>query len=144
MNSIRKAAVCVSLLATLAITAEAQQEPKVDADNEPETVVTTFHVKDGKEAEMAKLLVRAWDTYNKFGMVLPQPNLIVHGTDDANKLFFVEILSWKNHDAPDHAPQEVQAIWNEMQAMCEKRDGHRGIEFFEVHIDNGPPLARQK
>jgi two-component system, LytTR family, sensor kinase len=29
---------------------------------------------------------------------------------------------------------EVQAVWGQMTALCEKRDGHRRIEFYEVKV----------
>ncbi len=137
MKIVRRLVLLTSLLMVTTFLAGAQNKSNIAADSKPETVITTFHVKDGKDAEMSKLIQRAWNTYDKFGMVLPQPNIIAHGIDDAGKLFFIEILSWKNHDAPDNAPAEVQAIWAEMETLCEKRDGHRGIEFHEVHIDGG-------
>jgi len=56
------------------------------------------------------------------------------GEDDAGKVYFIEILMWKDHDKPDNAPPDVTAIWAQMEALCEKRDGHRGIEFHEVRV----------
>jgi hypothetical protein len=144
MEKLRRLAVLISLLTAVVSVAGGQVKSKISADNEIETVVTTFHVRDGKEAEMSKLIQRAWDTYNKFGMVLPEPNIVARGTDNSGKLFFMEILSWKNHDVPDTAPAEVQAIWAEMEALCEKREGHRGIEFHEVQIDGGRPDATRR
>jgi hypothetical protein len=137
MKIVRRLALLTSLIVVTTLLVGAQNKSNIAADGEPETVITTFQVKDGKEAEMSKLIQRAWKTYNKLGMVLQQPNIIAHGTDDAGKLFFIEILSWKSQDTPDNAPAEVKAIWAEMEALCEKRDGHRGIEFHEVHIDSG-------
>jgi hypothetical protein len=104
------------------------------SDVDTETVYTTFRVIPGKEAEFAKVLAKAWPTYHRLGMVLARPHLVLSGTDDAGKPYFIEILTWKDHDAPDHAPAEVQAIWDQMTALCEKRDGHRRIEFYEVKI----------
>ena len=145
MKIIRRLALLISLLTLITSLTGAQKKSNIAADSEPETVVTTFHVKDGKEAEMSELIQRAWKTYNKLGMVLQQPNIIVHGTDDAGKLFYIEILSWKNQDTPDNAPPEVKAIWAEMEALCEKREGHRGIVFNEVQIDSAQPdTSRRK
>ncbi|MDX6713054.1 MAG: hypothetical protein QOH96_4070 [Blastocatellia bacterium] len=139
MKIIRRLALLISLLTLITSLTGAQNKSNIAAGSEPETVVTTFHVKDGKEAEMSELIQRAWKTYNKLGMVLQQPNIIAHGTDDAGKLFYIEILSWKNQDTPDNAPAEVKAIWAEMEALCEKREGHRGIVFSEVQIDSAQP-----
>jgi hypothetical protein len=102
--------------------------------DDTETVYTTFNVIPGKEAEFWKVLERAWPTYHKFGMVLERPHLILRGADDAGRPYFIEVLTWKDHDKPDHAPPEVQAIWDQMTALCEKRDGHRRIEFYEVKV----------
>jgi len=104
------------------------------AKNETETVYTTFRVIPGKEDEFWKVLEKAWPTYHRLGMVLERPHLILRGSDDNGKPYFIEILTWKDHDAPDHAGPEVQAIWDQMTALCEKRDGHRRIEFYEVKV----------
>ena len=56
------------------------------------------------------------------------------GVDEAGKTYFVEILTWKDHEAPDHASEEIRAIWAQLEAFCEPRLGHRGIEFPEVQI----------
>jgi hypothetical protein len=102
--------------------------------DDTETVYTTFRVIPGKETEFAKVLAKAWPTYHRLGMVLERPHLVLSGADDAGRPYFIEILTWKDHDAPDHAPAEVQAIWDQMTALCEKRDGHRRIEFYEVKV----------
>jgi len=39
-----------------------------------------------------------------------------------------------SHNAPDHAPESVKAIWRQMQSLCEARDGHDGLEGGEVEI----------
>jgi hypothetical protein len=65
-----------------------------------ETVYTTFHVIAGKEDEFWKVLERAWPTYYKHGMVLKRPHLILRGADDSGRPYFIEILTWKDHDAP--------------------------------------------
>ena len=111
----------------------AQERSDNPLHDDPETVVDTLHVKAGKEDELARVMARAWAAYRKFDMVLAEPHLLMRGVDDAGRPFFVEILTWKDHDAPDHAPSEVKKIWAAMEALCEKRDGRRGIEFYEVH-----------
>lgn len=106
--------------------------------SETETVITTFRVKQGKEAEFSKVLAKAWPTYHRFGMVLDTPHIVLRGLDESGKTYFVEILTWKDHDAPDNAPAEVSAIWNEMGPLCEPRLGRPGIEFPEVQIIESP------
>jgi hypothetical protein len=102
--------------------------------SETETVITTFRVKQFKEAEFAKVLAKAWPTYHRLGMVLDTPHVVLRGLDESGKTYFVEVLTWKDHDAPDNAPAEVTAIWNEMVPLCEARLGHAAIEFPEVQV----------
>jgi hypothetical protein len=101
---------------------------------EPETVIATYRVRAGKEAEFAKVHAQAWLAYRRGGLVLEKPHLVLQGLDETGKTYFVEILSWKTHEAPDHTGAEIQAIWTQMQAFCEARSGHAGIEFPEVKI----------
>ena len=99
-----------------------------------ETVVSKYQVKAGKEAEFAKVLAQAWPMYLKEGLVLPKPHLVLRGTDADGNTYFLEVLTWKNGDAPDHAPQEIRTLWKQLEALCEERAGHRGIEFPEVKV----------
>jgi hypothetical protein len=55
------------------------------------------------------------------------PQTVVKGKEETGAPFVLEILTWKDHDAPDHAPAEVKALWAKLEDLCEKRDGHRGI-----------------
>lgn len=122
------------ILFVLAGPAAAQEKNDNPLKDDPETVVDTLHVRAGKEDELAKVMWRAWAAYRKFDMVLPELHLLMRGIDDGGKPFLVEVLTWKDHNAPDHAPAEVKKIWAEMEALCEQRDGRRGIEFYEVNF----------
>jgi hypothetical protein len=112
----------------------AQPPQAAAAPGGTETVISTFRVREGKEAEFAKVHAQAWPAYRRFGLVLEKPHLVLQGVDEAGKTYFVEILTWKDHDAPDHASPEIQAIWAQLEALCEPRLGHRGIEFPEVKM----------
>jgi len=46
----------------------------------------------------------------------------------------MQVFTWKHSSTPDNAPPDVQKYWNQMNDMVEKRGGHQGIEFPEVHI----------
>ena len=99
-----------------------------------ETVISTFRVRAGKEAEFARVHAQAWPAYRRFGLVAEKPHLVLQGVDEAGKTYFVEIFTWKDHDAPDHASPEIRAIWAQLEALCEPRLGHRGIELPVVQI----------
>ncbi len=101
-----------------------------------ETVIATYRVKEGKEGEFLNLLNRQWPTLRKQGLVMDRPHLLLRGEDESKRTFFVEILTWKSHQAPATASQNsaVKTIWDSVQALVEGRLGHRGIEFPEVQV----------
>jgi len=100
----------------------------------PETVLSTFHVQAGKEKDFEDVLSRTWAIYQKEQLVFAQPHILVRGSEDSGKPYFVEVFTWVSHAAPDHAPASVQTIWKEMNSLCEARGGHTKIEFTEVQI----------
>lgn len=99
-----------------------------------ETVLVTHRVREGKEAEYAKILAREWSTLRRLGLVLERPHVVLSGTDESGKPIFVEVLSWKDHDTPDNVPAEVGEIWKQLETLVEKRGAHKGIEFPEFAI----------
>ena len=126
---------CLFMLATILLTGcSTTVRVHKTAASDPETVLVTYHIKPGKEAEFEALLTRIWQIYRKEHLVFAEPHIIVSATDDGNKPRIVEVLTWVSHDAPDHAPPAVKAIWKQEHELCEERDGHRGIEGGEVHL----------
>ncbi len=108
-------------------------------DSDTETVLSTFRPRAGKEDELLKTMGKNWSTLSKLGLVLQQPHIVLRGKDDAGKTIFVEIFTWRDHEAADHVPPEVQTIWNQLQSEVEERGGHRGIEFPEFDIVSATP-----
>jgi len=104
------------------------------SESSPETVLITYRVKQGKEQQLAATLSRAWDIYRKERLVFAQPHVIIREREEGDKHRFIEIFTWVSHDAPDHAPDSVKNIWDQMQLVCETRDGHKGLEGGEVEI----------
>jgi len=104
------------------------------ADNTTETVLVTHRVRAGEEAAYAALLERKWATLRRLDLALARPHLILRGTDESGGTVFIEVFTWRDHDAPDNAPPEVLALWQELQARAEKRLGHRAIEFRQYGI----------
>jgi len=105
-----------------------------DSPQSPETVLITYHVKSGKEAEMEQVLNRAWKTYRQEHLVFAYPHLIVRDEEKDGKTRMVEVFTWVSHKAPDHAPPSVKAVWNDMMLLCESRDGHGPLEGGEVAL----------
>lgn len=109
----------------------------------PETVIVYYDVKPGQEAALKDALARAWAIYQKEQMVCAQPHMVVRqkemGGPNDGKSTFVEIFSWTNHAAPLHAPDSVNAVWTQLQSLCEPRDGHPG--FYGGVVDLLTPAA---
>jgi len=125
-------------LALLVFGAASLLEPQVQAQQPPsnplpgpdtETVYSIYHVIPGKESAFDKARTETWAIYLRLGLVLPKPHVVVRGTDDAGKTYFVEIFTWKDAGIPDHAPPEVREVWKKLQSLCEPRGGRPGIDF---------------
>ena len=125
----------------LAVASAAPSGAAGETPAKPETVHVTYHVRAGKEAELARVLARHWPTCRRLGLVLEKPHLIVRGYGEGHRPYFVEILTWKDSDAPDNAPPEVRAIWKDLEALCEKREDRPGIEIDEVEIVSDDSLS---
>ena len=107
------------------------------AKADKETVLVTYHVKAGHEAEFQTLLSQIWQIYRTEHLVLVEPHVIVRATEEGGGVRFVEILTWVSHAAPEHAPDSVKKLWEQEQALCEARGGHTGIDGGEVEILTG-------
>ena len=99
----------------------------------PETVLVTYHVQPGKEAEFREALAHAWEIYRRNGLVFAEPHIVVQDTED-KKPRFVEIFTWVNRSTPEHAPESVNAVWKQEESLCERRGEHYGIEPGEVQL----------
>jgi hypothetical protein len=97
-------------------------------------MLLTYHVQPGSEDELKQVLSQAWEIYRKNHLVLAQPHVIIRAADGPSATRFVEIFTWVNHAAPEHAPDEVKKIWDRMQSLCEARDGRVGLEGGEVEL----------
>jgi len=107
------------------------------AEGPPETVHVTYHVQPGKLEEFLGALKQHYPACRKLGLVLAEPHLILTGKEDGGKPVVIEILRWRDGDAPDSVPEhhpEVKKIWDRLNALVEKRSGKPGIEIDEVEI----------
>jgi hypothetical protein len=93
----------------------------------PETVVVTYHPKQGGEAQLQKLIERQWQTLTDLQVVTGSHSLY------RGDGLFVEVLTWKDASIPDNAPAPIRAIWADMGKLVEKRDCRQAIEIEEVH-----------
>jgi hypothetical protein len=123
----------VLMTCVLALSGCSTVQPKRPGAN-PETVLVTYHVKNGKEQEFQQLLADAWRVYQHDHLVFAEPHIVVHDSEGEGKPRFVEIFTWVSRSTPEHAPESVTAIWKQEEALCEKRGGHYGIEPGEVRL----------
>jgi hypothetical protein len=99
-----------------------------------ETVLVTYHVKAGKEADLAEALAQGWSVYTRDHLVFERPHVVVRSPDGVGKTKFIEILTWVDSKTPEHAPEAVKAVWQTEEGLCERRNGHYGIEPGEVEL----------
>ncbi len=109
------------LLAGNAVPDKAATPPKATVhralaaqDSDTETVLSTFRPRAGKEDELLKTMGKNWSTLSKLGLVLQQPHIVLRGKDDAGKTIFVELLTWRDHEAgrsrPRRSPGDLEPI----------------------------------
>src|SRR5947207_2201765 len=96
------------------------------ATSNPETVLVTYHVKPGKEAEFQAVLSRAWEVYRSEHLVFTETHVVVQDSENGGKPRFVEIFTWVSRSIPEHAPESVKMIWKQEESLCEKRGEHDG------------------
>ena len=103
----------------------------------PETVITTYHPKAGKEAELLQVLRDAWSVYTKMNLVTGAHQLY-RATPEGGTAYFVEIFTWRDESIPDNAPPEVLKVWSAMRATTDK------LDFAEIKpVPDHPPTARK-
>jgi hypothetical protein len=130
-----------SLVAAALLTAVA-----ADAAGPPETVHVTYHVQSGKLDEFLAVLRQHYPAGRKLGIVLAEPHLVLAGKEDGGRPVVIEILTWRDADAPDNVAKKyptVQAIWDRLNALVEKRDGKPAIDIDEMEIVSRGPAGRR-
>ena len=124
-----------SALLLVALAAASRVALAAGGPKDPETVVVTFHVREGKEAEMEKLLREEhWPLLRRLSLVRESPHVLIRGKEVGDKPYFREVLTWRDHDTPDNAPPEVEAVWKRMYDFVEKRGSASAIEIEEVDL----------
>ena len=99
----------------------------------PETVLATFRVKPDQLSAFLNLMPEYWAALRAQDLVLAGPHLVLQG-EEHGRPTIVEVFSWKDHDAPEHVPAQIQKYWDKINLMVESREGHPGVEFPEMSI----------
>ncbi len=101
------------------------------SDAEPQTVICTYKVKPGKEADFEALLRKHWPTLRDNGLVTDTPPRFFRGKPSHKpegrhgaERTYIEIYEWKNARAVElaHASPRVMAVWEPMGACCDEMD----------------------
>ena len=124
----------VLLVFTAVLLTACSTVPRHHGTDTPETVLVIYHVKAGKEAELEKALSDAWELYRKEHLVFAEPHLVIRAKEEGENFRYSESFTWVSHEAPDHVPASIKAVWNVMQSLCEKRGGPERIEIREVEL----------
>jgi hypothetical protein len=101
---------------------------------EPETVMVTLRAKPGAEAELARVIARHWATARDMKLVRDTPHLTMRGLEKGDRVYFIDIFTWRDAHVPDAAPIEIRSIWADMNRLVEARGGHPGLEFEAVTL----------
>ena len=101
---------------------------------QPETVMITYRVKRGAEADLAQVLADHWAAARRLQLVDSAPHVIVKTADAGQPVDIVEIFTWRDASTPDHAPPDIQAAWAKMGPLVEARGGHPAIDPVEVSV----------
>jgi hypothetical protein len=124
--------ILLSLVASLGFSPLSVAQP---VQSTPETVPATFRFKPDQLANFLKLMPEYWAALRAQDLVLAGPHLVLQGQEHG-KPTIVEVFSWKDHEAPEHVPAQIQTYWNKINRMVESRDGHAGVEYPEMSIVN--------
>jgi hypothetical protein len=102
--------------------------PASDTSN---TVLVTYRPKDGDADKLEALVAHGGATLDRLGLLTSDPHLVFRA-GDGDKEILIEILTWKDISITGNPPEEVRAIWGEMQKLVETRAGRSGIEIQHV------------
>ena len=130
---------------TVLLTSAALLPGIASAAGPPETVHVSYHVQAGKLNELLGVLKQHFPACRKDGLVLESPHVILSGKEDGGKPVVVEILTWRDGDAPDNVAEKnpaVFAIWKQLNALVEKRNGKPGIEIDQVDLVVGGSASK--
>ena len=101
------------------------------SNEQPETVICSYHVKPGHEADFEALLSTHWPTLHEAGLTTDVPPRMYRGRasgkpDGSHGAagVYIEIFEWKNASAPGvaHQTPEIMAVWEPMGMHCSNMD----------------------
>ncbi len=67
-------------------------------------------------------------------MVLPKPHVLLQAHEDEQHDRFVEVLVWVAPFAMEHPSTVVSNLWEQVDALCEPRNGQLPVEYREIEL----------
>ncbi len=94
------------------------------------TVLCTYRVREGAEADFEALLAAHVPTLRRLGLITDRPTTTAREVGDGPPTY-IELFEWIDDDAAARASEvpDVIAVWEPMAALCEVRDGRPAMEF---------------
>ncbi|GAA2809700.1 hypothetical protein RMN57_07045 [Kitasatospora sp. CM 4170] len=97
-------------------------------------MMATYMVKPGCAEQARDIIAKHWPTLKAHGLVTDEPATVYHSESEHGPVFF-EIVTWVDENAVSRAfnTPEVNAIWQEMAAITEAREGRPPVDYPIVH-----------
>ncbi len=95
---------------------------------ERDPVMIIYHVKSGQEEKLEGLIKKAWGLYQKEGLVHAKPHSCVLIPESDTSYAFVQSFAWVSSLATEYRSKAFDQIWDQMQSLCEERNGKMAIE----------------
>ena len=95
----------------------------------PHTVLATFRVRAGSQAELSGLLERHWQIISSRGLCEgPQPVRLIRHDSDGDVM--LELFDWRDGGLNDALQDPaVRQVWLAIDQCCEQRNGAPQSEF---------------
>ncbi len=100
----------------------------------PRPQLMIYHIKPGSEEAARNLIEQLWHTYQREGMVFPEPHVRIQAHEDRNHDRILEVFTWRSDFAIEHPPKSVEELWSRIKSLCEERNGNRPVEFRDVQM----------
>lgn len=125
---LRSLLVALTLTSCVGVGAAANAAPEV-----PETVIITYQVKPGADAELSRAIAEHWRLAQHLNLVLTASHIVVKGGGQDSR-YILEILTWRSSKTPDNAPDAITRLWTQMGQYVVSRDGRPGIDLAPVSV----------
>lgn len=94
--------------------------------SKPVSVLVTYRLNPGAEAQFLPLLKKHWPTLDRLGLVTKERPKIwrAENTRKAGAISYVELMHWKDASCPEvaHQTPDVMKVWEPMGPLLESME----------------------